>query len=281
MKSQLAQLSAVIRQTHGRDVAVYDETFLTKALEKRVAATAGQDAAAYLGRLAHDRPEAEAFFDSLHIGYSELFRDPLAFALLEQRVLPSLIAAAEHAGRPEIRVWSAGCAGGQEAWSVAMLLDELLTARKGPVSFRVIATDVAEAELAAAWRGVYDEAAVRNVRQRHLNAYFTREDESYILAARLRDRVDFSLHNLLDAGTTCPPASIYGDFDLVLCSNLLLYYRPETQRLILDKLWRCLSSSGYLMTGEAERAMVQKAGGFRAVAPPAAVFQTTAGRKAP
>jgi chemotaxis protein methyltransferase CheR len=279
MKSQLAELIAVIRQTHGRDVAVYDETFLAKALEKRVAATACRNAAAYLGWLAHDAAEAEAFLNSLHICYSEFFRDPLAFALLQQLVLPGLIVAAEHSGRAEIRVWSAGCAAGQEAWSVAMLLDELLAARNGPPSFMIIATDVAEAELAAARRGVYDEAAVRNVRQRHINACFTREGEAYVLAARLRDRVCFSLYDLLNAGTTCPPASIYGDFDLVLCSNVLLYYRPETQRMILDKLWSCLATGGYLITGETERPVAENAGGFHAVALPASVFQKTRERK--
>ncbi len=275
MQTQLDQIVRILREGQGRDVGVYDETFLTKAIEKRMAATACRDATAYLGLLAQDTTEAETCVNSLHICYSEFFRNPLSFALLEQLVLPGLIATAEDHGRAEIRVWSAGCAAGQEAWSVAMLLDELITVRNCPPSFMIIATDMAEAELAAGRRGVYDETAVRNVRQRHLNSCFTREGESFVLAARLRERVDFSPHDLLDAGTTCPPASIYGDFDLVLCSNVLLYYRPDTHRIILDKLRRCLSSSGYLVTGEAERAIVEKAGGFRAVAPPAAVFQTT------
>lgn len=275
MKTQLKKIIGVLRQGQGRDITAYDETFLTKAIEKRMAATGCQDATAYLGLLAQDATEADACFNSLHICYSEFFRNPLSFALLEQLVLPSIVATAEHYGRLEIRVWSAGCAAGQEAWSVAMLLDELITERNCPLSFMIIATDLAETELAAGRRGLYDEAAVQNIRLRHLNAYFTREGESFVLAARLRDRVDFSLHDLLDAGTTCPPASIYGDFDLVLCSNVLLYYRPETHRTILDKFRRCLSSSGYLLTGGAERAIVEKAGGFRTVAPPAAVFQMT------
>ena len=90
--------------------------------------------------------------------------------------------------------------------------------------------------------------------------------------------MDFSVYDLLDDGT-CPPASIYGGFDLVLCSNVLLYYRPKTQRLILDKVRRSLAPSGYLITGETEREIVAGAGGFRVVAPPATVFQQMQSRR--
>lgn len=277
MKTQLNQIIGALGRRLSRDVAVYDETFLVKTIEKRMAATACRDATVYLGLVEQGDTESEAFLASLHICYSEFFRNPLSFALLEQMILPGFLAAAEHSGQAEIRVWSAGCAAGQEAWSVAILLDELITARNCPLSFMIIATDVAEAELAAGRRGVYDEAVMRNVRQRHLNGCFTRAGESFAVADRLRDRVDFSLHDLLDAGTTCPPASIYGDFDLVLCSNVLLYYNPETQGIILEKLRRCLSPSGYMVTGGTERAIVEKSGRFRTVAPPAAVFQITEG----
>ena len=89
----------------------------------------------------------------------------------------------------------------------------------------------------------------------------------------LRDRIDFSVHNLLDAHSSCPPTSIYGEFDLIMCSNLLFYYRPAVRQFILNKFHRCLSSKGYLVTGEAEREIVSKTEGFRAAMPPAAVFQ--------
>ncbi len=156
------------------------------------------------------------------------------------------------------------------------MLDELLTVRASPISFRLIATDHAEAELAAARRGVYDEAAVRHVRLRHLRDYFRREGEAYVIAPRLRARVDFSAYDLLDEQLASPPAGIFGDFDLTLCCNLLFYYRPDRRRLILDRLQRSLSPHGYLVTGETERALVERSGGFHAVASPVAVFQPLA-----
>ncbi|MCX6089475.1 MAG: hypothetical protein NTX88_03675 [Candidatus Atribacteria bacterium] len=228
---------------------------------------------AYLEHLAQDREEAEALFRSLSIGYSEFFRDPLTFALLEQVVLPGLAEKKEKTGRGEIRVWSAGCAAGQEAWSVAILLEEMAAARGKPLPYRIFATDLSPAELTVARTGVYDAVGLQNVRWRHLHTYFTRKEERYTLVPRLRDRVDFSAYDLLDGYSVCPPVSVYGDFDLVLCCNLLFYYRPEIRSAILEKVQGCLAPGGYFVTGETEGGIVKESGGLRAVAPPPAVFQ--------
>jgi chemotaxis protein methyltransferase CheR len=271
MNQELDELVEVIGRTCGRDISPYDAAFLTKSLAKRLTAIGCGTAAAYFARLAGDPAEAEVFCRSLHITYSEFFRNPLAFALLEALILPSLAQERGKMGRPEIRVWSAGCAGGQEAYSVAILLDELAA------PCRIFASDIAADELAVAQTGVYTAAALQNVRVRHLHNYVVQHGDSYSIIPRLRDRVDFSLYDLLDPRSTCPPASIYGDFDLVFCSNVLIYYRPDVRQAILDKLRCCLAPAGYLVTGEAERASIEQAGGFAPVAPPAAVFQRTKG----
>jgi chemotaxis protein methyltransferase CheR len=179
----------------------------------------------------------------------------------------------ERFGGGEIRIWSAACAAGQEAYSVAILLEDMAAERGKPIPFRIIATDVSDAQLAIARKGVYDDDAVRNVRLRHLRRYFSEQGKAYVIAPGLRDRVDFSSYDLLDERSSSPPASIYGDFDIVLCCNLLFYYRPSVRRLILERVRRGLSPNGYLVTGEAERAIVQDAGGFRAMTPPTAVFR--------
>ena len=271
----LEAVIAVMGQTHGRDVSIYNESFLAKSLEKRRQAAACATPTTYLQFLAEDAAEAEAFQRSLRVIYSEFFRNPLAFALLEQLILPGLIEGKVRS-QGEIRIWSAGCAAGQEAWSVAMLLDELAAAGARPVPFRIFATDLSETDLDLARCGVYSTAAVGNVRLRHLHSCFSRQGDTYAIAARLKERVDFSLYDLLDGGTTCPPECIYGNFDLVLCSNVLLYYRPEVLRFMLNKLRRSLAPGGYLITGEAERQMVSSVDGFRAVAAHASVFRRVA-----
>jgi chemotaxis methyl-accepting protein methylase len=120
---------------------------------------------------------------------------------------------------------------------------------------------------------VYDATAVRQVRLRHLRECFTQEGETYRVCFRLRERVHVCAYDLLDERSSSPPAGIYGDFDLIVCSNLLLYYRPEVRQAILARLHRALAATGYLVTGEAERGIVEQGLGFQTAALPAAVFQ--------
>lgn len=268
----LAQIIEVMRRHHGRDLASFDECFLARSLHKRLAPTATGAWAAYVERLPHDRAEAEALFESLNIGHSEFFRNPLTYALLEQWILPGLVEAKAAAGA-ELRVWSAGCAAGQEAWSIAMLLEDLAAARGRPVPTRIIATDASEQALALARRGFYLHRAVQNLRVRHLGEYFTPSAGGHVVSPRLRGSVSFSNYDMLDEHSVCPPTSLYGDFDLIFCCNLLFYYRPEVRRAILDKIGRALLPGGYFVTGEAEREFVSAHGGFSAVFPASTVFQ--------
>jgi len=170
-----------MRLVCARDISVYDEGFLLKSLEKRLAETGAGTLQAYCALLRVKPSEGELFFSSLGISYSEFFRNPLTFSVLEQLVLPALISELERTGRKELRVWSAGCAAGQEAYSLAILLTELAARRGQAFSFRIFATDISETGLAAARAGVYDGAALKNVRLEHLNKYFSRQDGSYAL----------------------------------------------------------------------------------------------------
>jgi chemotaxis protein methyltransferase CheR len=267
-----ADAARVMRRVHGLDISPFSPAFVNRALEERRLASGCPTIAAYVERLAGDPSEAENLGRSLRVTYSEFFRNALTFAVLEQLVLPGLMADRERSGRHTIRVWCAGCSAGQEAWSVAILLDELATQRDAPPAYLVIATDISERDVTFARTGLYSAAAVGNVRLKQLATYFVRQGEFYSLAGRLRNSVDFSVYDLRDADTAFPPASVFGDFDVVLCCNLLLYYRPKVQRQMLEKLRRSLRPGGYLVTGETERQLVRRAGGFRDVAPPAPIF---------
>jgi len=275
MSSVLEDITRVMQKTYGKDIYPFEESFLQKTLEKRLSLTSINSFTSYSGYLSENITEAEALFRALTITYSEFFRNPLTFALIEQVIIPVLLDEKEKSGRSEIRVWSAACAAGQEPYSVAILLDELLTARGSTVSYRIFATDFSATDLALADKGVYDFGAVKNIRVKHLREFFTTTGESYSIAPRIRAHVDFSRYDLLDEHSVSPPASIFGDFDLVLCSNLLFYYKPEIREIILDKACRSLSPNGFLVTGEAERDMITGRKGLRAVAPPAAIFQKT------
>jgi len=259
----------------GRKIAVYDEAFVRKTMAKRMVALGLPSLAAYGEQLARQPQEVADLHRALRIGYSEFFRNPLTFAFLEQWILPGLAAEKRLAGRSEIRVWSAGCAAGQEAWSIAMLLDTLSGAGEPRVFYRIFGTDCSEPDLEMAAAGVYSAEAVGNVRRRDLEGYFSRRDGSWVISPRLRERVSFSAYDLLDESSSSPEASLYGDFDLIFCCNLLFYYRLDIRQQILSKLCRALSPGGYVVTGEAERDIVAAHDGLSAVAPPVALFQKT------
>jgi chemotaxis protein methyltransferase CheR len=269
----VADVCAAAAASYGLDLSRFDEAFLWSLFDRRRHAAGLDSLEAYAAQLATDGAEAEALRESLRVTYSELFRDPLTFAFLEQVALPLLIEQRLRAGRGELRVWSAGCAAGQEAWSLAILLDSLAAATGQQPAYRIVATDLSEPELAAARDGVYPPEALRNVRQRHLDAYFERRGNSNVIADRLRERVEFSRYDLLDAATSNPPAGVYGDFDVVVCANLLFYYRPQARHMILNKIKKSLAPWGFFVTGETERQLVEARGGFRAATPPLPVFR--------
>jgi chemotaxis protein methyltransferase CheR len=266
-------LARVLLDLGGHDVSRYDEAFLRSVMAKRQADTGLLSDETYIARLAADDAERQTFFAELRITFSEFFRNPLTFALLEQQILPVLADTHSGDGSRELRVWSAGCAAGQEPYSVAILLEELALARGRPLPYRIFATDLSTLELDAARRGVYALRAVQNVRMKHLERYFTAHDEEYRIAPRLASRVHYSVYDLLDEQRPSPPAGLFGDFHVILCCNVLFYFRSAMRHRILDRLCASLAPGGYLITGEAERDSVASHAGLSAVAAPCAVFQ--------
>ena len=271
MKEDPNRIATVMKKFHGRDITMYDPAFLLKVIEARRLASRLSETALYSDRLREDRTEAEIFYRSLHISYSRFFREPLTYAQLEQIILPE-ICSRKLAGS-EVRIWSAGCAGGQEAYSIAMLLLDLALDTGRETRFRIFATDIDEEALAAGRAGLFSREAVAEIQAGRLARYFTKQGASYAALPILRQSISFSIYDLLDETSMFPLESIYGDFDLVMCSNLLIYYTPPHQRAILNKLQNSLSASGYLATGEAEKALVDNALKQRMITPAAAVFR--------
>lgn len=271
MNKEVNEIMRVMNQIHGKEISMYDESFLIKSLEKRWGEIGVETSTAYCKYLEENSAEADVLFRSLNINYSEFFRNSLTFALLEQLILPKLIN--QKSCGSEIRVWSAGCSAGQEPYSIAILLDKLTTTSEKSIRFRIFATDTCQSALVMAREGLYDADAVQNIKLKQLRDYFTKRGETYTISPSLRDNITFSTYDLLDKFSANPPGSIYGDFDIVFCSNLLFYYKPDIRHFILQKVQQSMSENGYLVTGEAERGLVEKIGRLQMVAPPAAIFQ--------
>ena len=210
----------------------------------------------YCAFLEQSDRERTVFIDSLQISYSEFFRNPLTFAVLERIILPAIVLKKRNSARKEVRIWSVACAGGQEAYSLAILLEELRYGDTNEFSYRIFATDQSEAQVNEALKGVYISEALQNVSLKRAGEWFTREGDTYMVKPALKEHIEFSVFDLFNEQLCCPPASIFGDFDLIVCANFLFYYKNAYRNTLLKKADNSLTKGGYLMTGETERDII-------------------------
>lgn len=268
--SLVSEISTIMSEKYGKDISVYDESFLFKTISGQSEIFDRITFSNYPESVAGNKMQAESLLDNLLICYSEFFRNPLTFSVLDQIVFPSL--AEEKSAGSVIRIWSAGCSKGQEPYSLAMMLDHVISKQEKKAGFRIFGTDISLASIEYARKGVYPKADLMNVSLRMLTRYTHSLKDGFRVSDEIIQKVDFSVHDLLDPMKPVPAESIYGGFDLVFCSNLLLYYNNITRSRILERLYAAVNPKGYLVTGEAERDMICRSK-FNYVAAPAPVFR--------
>ncbi len=219
---------------------------LAYGLSERLRSTGIADVSAYLDLVSDPRsPERQSLLDEVTIQETHFLRNPPQMQALRSQVLPELISAAQAGGR-RLRIWSAGCSTGEEAYTLALLLRELLPSTKG-WDVRVLATDLSEGALAAARTRTYGERAVQLVSPAQLRRFFRRTPAGrYVVREEVAELVSFSRHNLV---LDVPPA---GGLDLVLCRNVTIYFSRETTRALVSRIHASLRDGGYLLVGHAE-----------------------------
>ena len=272
MKERDKTIIELILQTQGIDLSKYEDQFLNKIIQKRMTETLCESEGSYYRYVEQSQGEGEIFLKSLEISYTEFFRNPLTYSVLEKIIIPSLVLGKARGNRNEIRIWSAACAGGQEPYSLAMLLNEFSSGHGEKLNFRIFATDQSMSQIDEAQLGEYPASALNGLTLKRVNQWFTRQGNTYSVKPEIRELIEFSVFDLLSEEFSCPPTSIYGDFDLIVCANLLFYYKPEQQQKIIKKTSHCLSSNGYLITGETERDILMKSG-LQEVYPQSAIFK--------
>jgi two-component system CheB/CheR fusion protein len=235
-------LYRVLETEFGIDFTHYKPSTVTRRIQRRLALAQSQNIDEYLTRLRSEREELDALYRDLLIGVTRFFRDPEAFALLEQQILPELLARQPH--DTPLRVWVAGCATGEEAYSLAILLQDLM-AMHGERPVKIFATDVHRGSLDLAATAVYGEEAVSNVSPDRLTRYFTRTGGTYQVVPEVRQMIVFAQHNVIsDAPFT--------RLDLVACRNLLIYLQPAAQQRIMSFFHFALNQGGVLFLGPSE-----------------------------
>jgi chemotaxis methyl-accepting protein methylase len=238
-------LLAHIRRERGLDYGQYKDSFLYRRLAARMRAREIDTYHKYLRLLRSDPAELDELLDALNINVSYFFRDESAFAALRYGVLMPLMAQQAAVGKNRVAIWSAGCATGEEPYSVAMLVAELLGSDLRQWNILIHATDIDADALAQARRGTYKAHSFQDPETDLVERYFTKNDDTYVLEPTIRQLVSFKKHDL----TASPPLPHY---NLILCRNILIYFAREHQEEIVRHLLDHLELDGYLMLGMSE-----------------------------
>ncbi len=240
-------LLEVVHENTGTDLTGYRRSTLSRRISQRLSRF-DIDAHQYLGVCRNSKDECGKLIDAVAINVSSFFRDSGVFETIASRVLPDLIP-----GKREFRVWSAGCAAGEEAYSVAILIQDVLervpNADLQPIIF---ATDIDEEILKKAEAAYYPRESLKDTKLGIVDTYFSPVKDGFALDPKVKQKVHFSVDDLLSTETVAPPDSIYGSFDIILCRNVLIYFSPKHQKQVLKKLYDSLAQGGYLVLGDSE-----------------------------
>ncbi|WP_437308034.1 chemotaxis protein CheB [Sorangium sp. So ce388] len=232
----------MLEEQFGIDFTHYKPSTVTRRIERRIQLAHTDDIDQYVKRLKSESRELDVLYRDLLIGVTRFFRNEEAFGVLEQEVLPELLR--EGPRDAPFRVWVAGCATGEEVYSLAILLHEL-TSRTGHRPFKIFATDVHHGSLELATRGLYEEEAVVNVSPERLERHFIRRGRSYQVVPDLRQAVVFAHHNVIkDAPFT--------RVDFISCRNMLIYLQPAAQQKVLSLFHFALNRGGVVLLGPSE-----------------------------
>lgn len=243
-KDSLEELLEDVRELHGVDFSGYKTPTILRRLKSRIVATGAADIEGYSRYLLGHPEEYQKLINSLLIKVTEFFRDADLFEHLRDEIMPRLIEEARVRGN-ELRLWSAGCATGEEAYSLAIMVAEALGDEISRFKVRIFATDVDDGAVGFARTGVYSRQAIANVPEDLLERYFEAIDGEYRVNNRIRSIVVFGKHDL---GQRAP----FPRIDLVLSRNVLIYFTAELQRRALDLFAHSLRDGGRLVLGKAE-----------------------------
>lgn len=259
-REQLGRVLAVLKARTKYDFGSYRKNMLLRRVQRRMGLCHTEQLADYLDYLRENPDEVTALYQDLLIGVTGFFREPEAFQVLQQRVIPDLVkrsvgatsstleqaGLAEPAPRRTLRLWSPACATGEEAYTLAMLFIEQFTAAKQPLDLQIFATDIDERSLEVARLGTYSENSTAEISPERLQRFFVKTDpHHWQVNKRLRESITFASQNLLSDAP-------FSRLDLISCRNLLIYLEPAVQAKIIRLFHFALSEGGYLLLGPSE-----------------------------
>ena len=239
----IATVFKLLNDAHGIDFSHYKPNTVARRIQRRLSLVGIRTLEQYVDRLQDDADELNSLYRDLLIGVTRFFRDRDAFQKIESEVVPELVRRA--AEEEEVRIWVAGCATGEEAYSLAMIIHEQLEANQQPINVKIFATDVHRVSLEIAGAGVFGEDTLADVAPERLERYFTRQRDGYHIVPDLRQMIVFANHNVMNDAP-------FTKLDLVTCRNLLIYFQPNAQKKALSLFHFGLKTGGFLFLGPSE-----------------------------
>ena len=239
------KITDFIFQQKELDLESYRKNFLIRRLSLRLQATKSESAQEYLKLLREDPREINQFLDHLSINVTEFFRDPDVFEAFRKTALRDILARKQGACRRVLRIWSAGCASGQEAYSLAIVA-ALELGEKSDLRVKIWGTDIDEAALEEAGKGEYEAQSLQKIDKRLLAKYFIPIDNnSYRISDKIRQMVEFKKCNLADE----PPFKL---LDAIFCRNVMIYLSRPQKDDLFSRFHFLLNPGGYLVLSKVE-----------------------------
>ena len=242
-ESTLKKIFYLIRSHTNHDFSLYKRNTIYRRIERQMTVNQIDKIETYLLFLQHNPSEITALFKDLLIGVTNFFRDPDAFLTLKQKVIPLLFS--NKLDNSPIRIWVLGCSTGEEAYSIAILLQEHMDTLKKNYKVQIFATDIDSAAIAKARSGLYPFTIGFDVSPERLSQFFTVESQGYRINKGIRNMLIFSEHNVISD----PP---FSKLDLISCRNLMIYFESELQNKLLPMFHYILNTGGALFLGSSE-----------------------------
>ena len=239
----LSRILLLLRKQTGHDFTHYKQKTIIRRIVRRMQILSIEHDEDYVALLRGSPEEIQLLFKELLIGVTHFFRDPEAFVALGAEILPRLCS--ESPDSRAVRIWVPGCATGEEAYSIAMLLDEGASSRGTSLDVQIFATDIDESALAFARAGIYPDSIAADVNSERLERFFVHEGDTCRVVKRIREMIVFSAHNLIRD----PP---FSKLDLISCRNVLIYLDQELQKRLMPLLHYALVPGGTLFLGPSE-----------------------------
>ncbi len=241
---------SLIYDASGIHFSETNRSILESRLKERVRTSAATDVAEYYGSIKADGTELNALLDSVTTNLTRFFRNTAHVQTFEYHVVPELVNLKRADGSRSLRIWSAGCSTGEEPYTFAMILREVMP---NDFSAQIVASDLSLKSLMIGQEGFYTDSRVQGVPQRYLAKYFERKQGGYRISDAIRGMVRFDYHNLKhDSGLR--------DLDVVICRNVLIYFDEAAQKAVVDRFWQALAPVSFLFIGHSESLFGMKTG---------------------